>query len=222
MEPDRSTCPNCGALTIAGADWCTLCYTPLKGTEARPLPLDPASLPVPEGAKVRVPGAASEDPDTDGTSPSPVWACPACDHLNPLAATACEVCGTSFGKLFEEPVPAPDIDPRVAAICSFLPGLGQARCGRGGEGLARALATAWCLITGSMLLGSGVATLRAVGVVFLASGAGVWAVSAVDAYRLASGADELLTMRWLLWGFFATIAIFMVAVGAAFLSAAKP
>ncbi|MEX0833924.1 MAG: hypothetical protein WD276_08685 [Actinomycetota bacterium] len=242
MEIEEKRCPNCGAMVVEGAEWCSLCYTSLKEPEPEPQPEpEPAQVAEPEIASPLVPPPLSEARTDAGTAApgdanaktdvngkagekkkvEAVWACPVCEEENSFDMDACRVCGTPFGKLFEEKEPEPLINPRSAALSSIVPGLGQWRCGKRGEGFARFVAFLWAVTVGYLVLKSKGTSglLGPIGVLFLLSGIAVAVFTANDAYRLASGRPQLLGMRLLMWAFGALILIFVIAMMGVFLTA---
>jgi hypothetical protein len=213
MAHDRVKCGNCGALNLAEADWCTLCFSSLRPEpEPEPEPA-PESVPAPRSEPARGVAAGSAAPESEDR---PAWACPACDHLNDLDLRHCEICGTPFARLFDEPQQPFEVDRRTAAISGIMPGLGQIRLGQVADAAARIVALLWLLVAGILMAGSGQGVLVALGYAFLVAGIAVWCLSAFDAYRLASGDPVILSPRVLLWGFPASIALFMLVVMLAF------
>jgi len=195
-------CPSCGALASADADWCGQCYASLA--EAPASPAMPAQA------------TAVAQPQAEGEEPA--WPCPVCGNPNPIQVNLCLSCGTPFARLFQEAERAPDIAPRTAALWSLLlPGLGQWKCGRSLDGIARMVAFVFPF--GTMLIlvvsrlgrgGLGPATLLFS--LFLVASLIVWATSVVDAHRVASGLHPLIAPRTLLWGL---VGLILVAVGLA-------
>jgi hypothetical protein len=129
-----------------------------------------------------------------------------CGNPNPIAVSLCLACGTPFARLFQEPGWAPEIDPRTAALWSLLfPGLGQWKCGRSLDGIARMVA--FLVPFGTMLLlvvsrlgRGGLGSTALLFSLFLVASLVAWSTSAVDAYRAASGVQPLVAPRTLLWG----------------------
>jgi len=122
-----------------------------------------------------------------------------------LERNVCEVCTTPFARLFQESRPVRTTDPRRAGIDSLVfPGLGHAALGRIGEGVARAMLFVWSLATAVALTmfhpPKGAGPLGPLAGLFFTAAAAVYALSAVDATRAASGDDEILTPRVLLYG----------------------
>jgi len=189
-------CPRCGALVGADARWCGQCYAALEPT---PEAERPRREPAPTGEEVAIIGgtipAIRRGPD------GLVWACPSCGLANPIDARACARCATPFADLFgpepaRRPPPAPG---RAAGLSLAFPGLGHVACGRGAEGVARAVLFLWALAFGVLLVTGGSGAIAAVGWLFLAAAAALYGLTALDARRLASGeTGQLLSSRVLL------------------------
>jgi len=173
-------CGRCGGLLAPDAEWCGQCYAPVGSVAAEPAPADPEARPA----------AGSE----------PGWDCPSCGRTNPLEADLCASCGTSFGRLLEDPEPAPAVEPARARSLSFLfPGLGHVAAKRAADGLVRMVTFAWLL--GALLAlvlarregGLGRATIFVV--LYGVAAAALYAVTPVDAERVASGESPVLSTR---------------------------
>jgi hypothetical protein len=130
--------------------------------------------------------------------------------------------------LFSEGDDARTVEPDRAALMSVVPGLGHWICGQHGEAATRFLFVVWGLSVG--LLGllaktstqyPGGAKLHPVGVVYILSALIVYGIGFVDAYRAASGHEQYLSVKILLYWFAAMIFIFLISVFAAFLSVTK-
>ncbi|HEX2025354.1 MAG TPA: hypothetical protein VHH92_03060, partial [Actinomycetota bacterium] len=148
-----------------------------------------------------------------------VWECPTCQGENPIDATACRSCGTPFARLLEEERRRPQVEPARAARLSLLfPGLGHAAAGRGAEGVARAVVFVYALATALTIVvmraGDGFGPFLPLFLISAAAAVGLYAVTAVDAGRLARGEDPILSTRALLYGAVAlmllTIVIFLL------------
>lgn len=133
------------------------------------------------------------------------WTCPACGERNPIEAVRCAVCATPFARLFEEPEPVSGIDPQMAAIWSLvLPGLGHWKVGSHLDAIARLVLFAWTFGTLAVLLAArfgkgGMGATFPLFVLFLAAATALYVLSAIDAHRIASGNDPLVSSRVLLW-----------------------
>lgn len=129
-----------------------------------------------------------------------------CGQRNEIEASLCTACGTPFARLFEEPNARPEVDPQSAAAWSLaFPGLGHWRLGRNGDAVARAIVFAWAFGALLILLVSrfgkgGLGPTFSLFAVFLLGSVIVYATSALDAYRIASGEEPLVSSRTLLWG----------------------
>jgi hypothetical protein len=114
---------------------------------------------------------------------------------------ACEVCGTPFARLFQEPERRRNVEPGAATVASLLlPGLGHIRCGRSAEGIARMLMFLWAGATGLVLVLSPAPGLPVFGALFLIAAVAVYVVSALEARRIADTGETILPARALLWG----------------------
>lgn len=180
------------------------------------------SEPAPSGQGPAPTSVSTAEPTTDHPGPSPVgWPCAVCGASNDLSLDACAVCGGSFARLFREHADSPVIEPRQAAFSSLVfPGLGHARAGHGAEGIGRALVFVLLFGAGLLLVLSGSnggPALMAVGFIGLALA--LYAVTAVDAYRLAAGVPQLVSARLLLYG---TSVLLVLAAVSSFLMAGRP
>ena len=145
------------------------------------------------------------------------WSCLACDTVNPLKLPNCRTCGASMLDLFRQPAPPPSPrNPRIALALSVLPGLGSWYAGAPADGVARLVLAAWWASTTGLLWGRSSPALMIVGVVFALAAAGLWAVSAVDALRLAGGQRPLAGPRVLA----ATVAVLSLVLLAGLVIAA--
>jgi hypothetical protein len=192
-------CPSCGALVAADAEWCGQCLRPLRVRE-------PQAGSGPAAPVVR--SRAGE-----GGRPEPAWACPSCEHDNPIALERCEVCGTPFAKLFAEPALSGAIAPSSAVAWSLAwPGLGHYKAGRRVDGVARMVLFAWTFGTVLVLLVSRAGLGRGAPLLGLygAASLGIYALSAVDARRVAAGDEPVVGARPLLWTSVALIVLSIV------------
>jgi hypothetical protein len=202
----------------------------LAASEASPAPPTSPLHPDPQGpsallADVWGAGGPPDKEPADARAPAPSapaagWPCAVCGASNDLSLDACAACGASFAKLFDEPGVARS-NPRSAALSSLVfPGLGHARAGKGVEGIGRGLAFVFTLGAGLfMLLGGGGGAPGAMAVGFLTVAAALYVVTAVDAYRAASGITQLVPARYLLYG---SSALLVVAALSTFLMAGRP
>ncbi len=196
-------CPDCGALVSADAEWCGQCLSPLaSGAEEG---AHPGPEPVASSSGERELASNVISLERPGKEPS--WPCPSCGHQNPIELNDCAVCGTSFAKLFREEEEATrDVEPAAALLWSaLLPGLGHWMLGRRLDGVARMVLFAWTAGTTVVLFLSrsgkgGLGSVASLVLLFLGSAAILYLVSALDAYRIASGEAALVSARMLLWG----------------------
>ncbi|MEX0991841.1 MAG: Ran-binding zinc finger domain-containing protein [Actinomycetota bacterium] len=180
--------------------------------------VDDTEPPAPEPAVAGpAPGSqiAEREAAEEEAAASTVWQCPVCDEENPLEANTCMMCGTPFGRLFEEPEEQATMEPNRAAMLGLLPGLGHYKLGRGGEGFARAFAFAGCLGMALLFLlsvsGTGSSRLLILSLYFIAV---IFLIgeSAMECYRIASGEPQLIPGRLLIWGFVAVFGLSVVLV----------
>lgn len=194
MEERR--CPNCSALVSEDAEWCGQCFTSLRATAPD---LEPA-------------GAHTSVAEPTKAAGDATWPCPACGESNPIELDACRVCGTPFAQLFREAPSRPTISPRDAFFWSLtFPGVGHAKAGRTGDGIARA--TLFVLAFGLTLViafSGATGPLRAIVILLLLSSLTVYLGSAYEAYRIADGAGPLVSSRALLW---TTVVFVMLSIG---------
>jgi RNA polymerase subunit RPABC4/transcription elongation factor Spt4 len=184
-------CPSCRALVSEDAEWCGQCFSTLR----------PPAPPEPEARSESV---ARREPSATADG-EPSWTCPTCEEVNPLSASRCAVCGTAFVQLFAEPKERVEIRPTRALAWSLLfPGLGHWRAGRAFDGVARMVLFVWTFGTVVVIAMSragkgGLGTTAPLFGLFLLASLGLYVTSALDAYRIASGEDPLVSSRVLLW-----------------------
>lgn len=190
IESERR-CPSCRALVSQDAEWCGQCFTTLRRAEP-PEPEPPAEPVVRRGSA----------PTGEG---EPSWTCPACEAANPISADRCAVCGTAFAQLFAEPKPRVEIPPsRALAWSLLLPGLGHWKAGRAFEGIARMVLFGWTfgtvVVIGAARSGrGGLGPVAPLFGLFLLACLALYVTSAIDARRIASGEEPLVSSRLLLW-----------------------
>jgi rubredoxin len=204
--PEERRCPNCQALVSPDADWCGQCFTSLRTATEPDRDTDPPGL----APVVR------EAPE--GTRTTATWTCPACEHENALDLDLCEVCGTSFGALFDQGGDRAPIDPGTALRKSLLlPGLGHAAVGRVPDGIARGTLFVWTFGTAIVILLAGVSSGPTIGLLALygSLAVGLYVFTAYEAYRMAQGGGLLVSSRVLLWG--AVALVLLSVLMAAFL-----
>ena len=193
MTDDRR-CPSCGALVTAEADWCGQCFSVLTPSVHASEPETSAVATV----EVERGGLEIEDG-------RPAWTCPACEARNPIEASACPACGTPFVRLFQEEDEGPEVDPQSAAVWSMVfPGLGHWRLGRRADAIARFAMFGWSfgalmILVVSRIGKGGFGPTFPLFVLFAFSSATIYALSAIDAYRIASGDEPIVNSRTLLW-----------------------
>lgn len=194
--PERR-CPNCGALVTADAEWCGQCFAPLTSSEAR------APAVVRETSGGGVPADLPNGIEIEDGRPA--WTCPVCETRNPIEASTCSACGTPFSRLLEEPQAETQLDPQTAAVWSMVfPGLGHWKLERRGDAIARFAMFGWSFGTLLVLLFSrvgkgGLGATTPLFLLFLGASVVIYVLSAVDAYRIASGEQPIVSSRALLW-----------------------
>jgi hypothetical protein len=161
--------------------------------------------------------------DAEPLPPRATWPCAVCGSPNDLDDDMCTSCGAPFSRLFQEESSLPKVDPKRAARASLiLPGLGHAVAGKKAEGVARAILFFWCAATAILLLAArpagGLGILAPMAVVFVLCTLLWYAVTALDAVRLASGDKQLVSPKLMLYG---VAALMMLSVGSAFLLVTK-
>jgi hypothetical protein len=206
QHPTR--CANCGATLYEGAEWCNLCFTPVAPGTPEP---EPELAPHPPTAAG---DAVTTAVDTGPVPPSgsAMWPCPICGERNAIELDVCATCGTAFAALMRKGTEASRVDPATAGRWSLVfPGLGHAKAGRGADGLARGvLFTILLLVTGLLLVsGAGNGLVRTELLLFAAGTVAVYALSAMEARRIAEGGDPIVSSRALLW---TTVGVLMTSV----------
>lgn len=220
---DPVRCPNCDALVAPDAEWCGQCYEPLRRdevpagdrAEVRALATSPGVVETPGGGALEVAGGKA------------AWTCPVCGETNPIEATVCHVCGTPFTRLFAEPEAPPTMDPERAAVWSLVfPGLGHWKLGRRGDAVARFVLFGWTFSTLLVLVVSrfgkgGLGVTLPLFALFASSSLALYALSALDAYRIAKGDDPVVSSRALLWASAAIVVLSVVLATLVTLPAAR-
>ena len=213
-------CPNCGALVSEDVEWCGQCFASLRvepdPETPAPATQEPEQEPEPERSDAATAGEGSKDEGSEAEAPKkePFWACPVCQNENALDSMLCPVCGTPFGRLFEEPDENPRVPPDKAAVYGLIPGYGHLRCGRAGEAVARmffALGSLAITIMFAFTSDAGAVSM-VLTVLFACLLLFSVAESAVDARRLASGERELISGRQLLWIFIGAFGLAVLLV----------
>lgn len=121
------------------------------------------------------------------------WKCSRCDTENPLDASVCSVCGTTFADSIRPPVDRPDRDPNTVALYSlFFPGAGHWWMGMKAAGAARAVVSVWVI---SVALFAALAKQFLMAVIFAIASFALWGIAAHDAYREARGEPRLVLLQ---------------------------
>jgi hypothetical protein len=134
--------------------------------------------------------------------------------VNAIELERCEVCGTPFAQLFAEPEARVEIPPSRAVGWSLLfPGLGHWMAGHKADGVARMALFAWTFGASVFLFlsrsGGGLGRGGALLGLFAVAAVAVYAVSAIDARRIAAGDEPAVSSRTLLW---ASVGLVVVSV----------
>lgn len=228
------SCPACGARNAASAEWCSLCFTPLR-TEP-PAGRAPVEAPVEEpvvrdtapATTPAEPSVTSRDGRFRRTGDGLDWRCAACRTWNPLERGTCATCGASFGQAFapdDRGAPPPAVSETVVVGASLvLPGAGHVLLGRTGAGVLRMVLYVSWFLGGVLLLraaaGSGQSILPAVPP--LAGALVVLVASVVEAQRSATGDERvLLRPRITLWLVVTVLAALMLSFLAATLAVSR-
>ncbi len=209
-------CATCGAVLYEGAEWCSMCFSPV-GAQRGPEPSSEHDAGPELGGRsgsLTVEGSDDRAATTTDTSSSktPAWPCPVCGGRNPIELDVCATCGTPFAALMRQEQARPKVDRRDAFRRSLLyPGLGHRMVGRDLDGFARGVLFTMLLLATLMLAFAGVSS-SAVHFLFLlyaAATVGVYLMTALEAAQLADGGDLIVPSRVLLW---VTVAILLVSV----------
>jgi ribosomal protein L40E len=180
MDARLLSCAHCGASNPAEAGWCGQCYSLFDA----PAAVDEAVLDV--AAEV----LAAVSAPTPDLAPGE-WSCRLCDAPNAVEDSVCASCGVS---IFESIAPSSEDAPVADDVLrrgAWFPGLGYGLVGQSAVGLVVALLAVAAGVTGLSMALSGAPA----GILLVAVCIGIWAVSALDAYRMAHGAPMIMTPR---------------------------
>jgi hypothetical protein len=203
---EERRCPKCAALVAADAEWCGQCFTPMRPDPGGAGEGESAAKSVakaPAATALATPGGGRIEVEAGG---KPTWTCSVCSEPNAIDATICATCGAPFGRLLQQPTQRPEIKPQSAATWSLVwPGIGHWKAGYRADGIARMVLFAWTFGTLMILLVArfgtgGLGPVFPLVALFLIAASAVYAISAIDAYRLAGGDSPLVSSRVLLWG----------------------
>ncbi len=137
--------------------------------------------------------------------------CNYCDAVNPIEANECSVCGADFFAALREPEEEKRVEPTKALIWGLIPGGGFLAMGKRARFVGHLALVLWLIGLSLMLFKLSPRTLFLFKATFAFMAAGVWAASAIDANRRASGVEEtLLTGKRPLMVFAASIALLFV------------
>ncbi len=168
------------------------------------------------------PAAPVETPERE-----PYWTCPVCDTRNRIELNACSACGTPFARLFLEPERPVEIGRGRALVWSLVfPGLGHWMAGKRVDGVARLVLFLWTFGTVVVLLASragkgGLGPTVSLFYLFLLASLVLYAVSALDAHRIAGGDPPLVSSRILLWASAGLVVVSVVVASLVALPAAR-
>ncbi len=137
--------------------------------------------------------------------------CNYCDAVNPIEANECSVCGADFLAVLREPEKERRVEPTKALIWGLIPGGGFLAMGKRARFVGHLALVLWLLALSLMLFKLSPGTLFLFKASFAFMAAGVWAASAIDANRRASGIGEtLLTGKRPIMVFAASLALLFV------------
>ena len=125
------------------------------------------------------------------------WKCDQCETVNPIEATACSVCGTTFADIVRPKSERPERDPNMAALISLiLPGAGHMYLHLWPQGIARAIVSMWVVsVVLVSLIAGGKNNTTTVAVTFGIVATALWLVAAHDAFREARGEGDQVLLR---------------------------
>jgi ribosomal protein L40E len=211
VPDDERRCPSCGALVAPDATWCGQCFTSLREPPGHPDP-GPTAVATPS-ATGGTASASAQTATASDAGTAPYWPCPVCEGRNPIEADVCATCGTPFAAVMRTDEARPNVEPRDAVLWSLvLPGLGHRLVGRGLDGFARAVLFVMSVGMAVLLfVSNGSALTSALTLLFIATAIAVYAVSAIEAARLAQGGELMIGSRVLLW---ILVGMTFVSVGA--------
>ena len=206
-------CPNCGASNPESAEWCSLCLERFPDPEPEP---GPKAEPGAQAEPVEAPPIVDEPPGEEGSEPAPArsrsqvdtsafevteegirWICATCGISNPIDATECAACGTTFAEIMRPKRQRAQGDPGKAALYSlFFPGAGHAYLGMWGQAVARGVLSMWVLlVTVIGLVDNDVPGSLAMAGLFGIAALALWGITAHDAFREAGDEDSKVLLR---------------------------
>ncbi|HEX2296765.1 MAG TPA: hypothetical protein VHN37_15840 [Actinomycetota bacterium] len=199
--PERVRCPSCGAKNPPDAQWCGQCLKVFRaapppppaevagGPERAEPPASPGppAPPAAEGGPAVKPGV--ERGNFRSTEDGILWRCTSCDTENRLEEPSCTVCGTPFAQAMRPAAPErPARDPGTTAMISlFFPGAGHAYLGLWPQAVARAVVSLWVVVMALFFAVGGKGGSALMGAVYGLAAFALWAATAHDAFREASG-----------------------------------
>jgi hypothetical protein len=145
-----------------------------------------------------------------------VWTCSRCETVNPLDASVCTVCGTTFAAVIRPPEDRPERDPNTVALYSlFFPGAGHWYLELKGQAVARGVLSLWVVAVAVL---AAIAGSTLMGVVFAAVALVLWIAAAHDAYREARNEPSMVLLKgrvflYLVLGLLLLMVVLLVAAG---------
>lgn len=145
-----------------------------------------------------------------------VWTCTRCETVNPLDASVCSVCGTTFADVIRPSEDRPERDPNTVAMYSlFFPGAGHWYLGLTGQAVARGVLSVWVVLVAVL---AAIAGSVLMGVVFGLAALGLWIIAAHDAYREARRESAAVILKgrtflYLVLGLLLLMVVLLVAAG---------
>ncbi|MBW3620216.1 MAG: hypothetical protein KY461_08225 [Actinobacteria bacterium] len=218
-------CPACGGRNADSAEWCSLCFAPLRETpvieDAIDDVVDDAAGDAPEASGPAT-GTISSDGRFRRTEEGLDWRCAACERWNAMERQTCVTCGEPFVRTLGTDEPDPPAGRSEAAVVGaslLLPGAGHVLLGRGGAGALRIILYVIWLLGGIVLLsaatGAGRSPVAALPLLFGAFV--VLLASVIEAQRTVTGVETvLLTPRVTLWLVVGVLGALMVSFFVAF------
>lgn len=118
--------------------------------------------------------------------------CTLCNAANPIEENECSVCGADFLAALREPEKSREVDPTKALLWGLIPGGGFIPLGKKARFFGHLSLVVWLLSLTTLLFALSPRALLAFKLCFAAMAAAVWAASAVDAHRTATGEGDIL------------------------------
>lgn len=197
-------------MNSAGADWCSLCASPLGGVATEPPPAAAVDEAPTQSPADRHPEPATiDEPSTDG------WTCPRCSATNAVAVDVCGTCGSSIFEAFGAGAERKR-DRALAEERAWVPGVGHHALGDGATAAMVVAVLALTVGLGALVLTT--SALTSVGLFCLVAAGGLWGAAWWDVRQRLAGQPSLLTPGRLLWtalGLLIVVAASVIAVARA-------